>query len=80
MYRISIGNRLLSVFINHYFAFKVKRSIMNLREDVSRDIWKTTNDLDVIYPNVSHPNNTEWVKNITNRMRQFEMDLIKKLR
>ena len=53
---------------------------MNLREDVSRDIWKTTNDLDVIYPNVSHPNNTEWVKNVTNRMRQFEMDLIKKLR
>ena len=39
-----------------------------------------TNSLDVVYPNVSHPGNQAWRQNVTARMREFEIELMKRLR
>ena len=47
---------------------------------MSRDLWKMTNSLDVVYPNVSHQGNQAWMENVTARMREFEIELMKRLR
>ena len=69
----------------------MKRSIKTLRESVSSDLWKFTSshleNVSVIYPDIDHKMNgtnktvnEEWIKNVTDRMIDFEAALMSKLK
>ena len=77
----------------HFYCIlptQVKRSIKTLRNSVSNDLWKFTsshleNPAMVIYPDYDHKENgtmvnEEWVKNVTDRIIEFEAALMSKLK
>ena len=79
-----------SFFLLCFLLEQVKRSIKTLRNSVSNDLWKFTsshleNPAMVIYPDYDHKENgtmvnEEWVKNVTDRIIEFEAALMSKLK
>ena len=63
-----------------WIVLQVKRSIRNLRGDVTNDLWVMTQHLDYFTEEWNAKENEKWVLNVTSRMRKFEKQLIRALR
>ena len=53
--------------------FQVKENVKNMKDQVAKDIWKMTNELEYLKED-------EWKQKVEGKMKDFEMKLLKAMR